>query len=85
MKTIQTISTSNVSTLTELSDEQLANTTGGGVGGILKGVAKFGAKKVPLVGWAASGYFGVKGYKDSRAEGHGVGRSVLEGAKDAII
>ena len=69
-------------TFATLSDDQLAQTTGGfGVGTVVKAGARIIGKRVPVLGWAYSGYCGVNGYRDARAQGKGVGSSLLNGAK----
>lgn len=77
--------TTDTSTFTEISSDDLNNTTGG-AGGWLKPAAKFVGKKVlgPVsAAWTA--YDGVNGYLNARDQGHGVGRSLWEGAKNAVF
>lgn len=81
-----TLTNLDTTILPSLSDDQLANTTGGfGIGSVVKAGAKFAFKKVPLVGWAYSGYTGVKGYQDARHEGKSVGGALVRGAIKTVF
>jgi len=75
---------SSTHTLSEISKDELHDTTGGA--GWVKPAAKFVGKKVlGPVGTVWSAYEGVKSFKKARDDGKSVGRSLFEGAKEAVF
>jgi hypothetical protein len=74
---------SNNTDLQSISTEQL-DAVSGGIN-LFKPAVRFGLKKLGPVGWAYSGYTGVKAYNDARKDGKSVGKSLLRGAVGAIF
>jgi hypothetical protein len=65
--------------------EELDSVTGGAsVGGFLRGAGRVAGKLAWPVTAGFAAYDGVTGYNNARAQGHGVARSVGEGALDAV-
>ena len=64
---------------------QLDTVNGGAsVGGFLKGAGRVAGKLAWPVTAAMGAYDGYNGYSKARQQGHGVGRSVGEGALEAV-